>query len=328
VGDIEEKIFTIRPTQKSVRLAEKYGYSPWIIERYLRILPEEEVLELLETNEKPLKKSIRCNDYLIDCNKLRERLEEKGVSLNKISFTKHGYYVESGEDKIGYLHEYMLGYYYIQGPASMIPVEVLNPKPNEDVLDAAAAPGGKSTQILQYTKDQARLLAIDKNRNRIRSLRSHLSRMGFKNYIIIRMNILELPLVYQFDKILLDAPCSGEGIIRKDPSRKKSRTIEDLRYLSSLQIDMVSHLSRLIKEDGVMVYSTCTIGVEENEYVLSKALERNPCLEPVETNAPGSKGLTSYSEVEFDPRLKRCKRILPHKLDTEGFFICKLRRKC
>ncbi len=328
MGGIEEKIFAVKPTDKAVELAHKYGYSPWIVERYLRMLPEEEVYLLLEANEKPLKKSIRCNDYLIKCGELKERLGKKGVILRKIPFTRHGYYVERGSDKIGYLHEYMLGYYYIQGPASMIPVEILDPRPGEDVLDAAAAPGGKSTQILQHTKDKAHLLAIDKNRERIKSLRSHLSRMGFNNHIIIRMDNLKLPTEYQFDKILLDAPCSGEGIIRKDPSRKKSRTIEDLKYLSSLQIRMVSHLSRLIRENGVMVYSTCTIGVEENEYVLTKALEHNPCLEPVDTEAPGSRGLTSYSGVEFDPRLERCRRILPHQLNTEGFFICKLRRKC
>ena len=323
-----EEIFTIRPTQKAVELAHRYGYRPWIVERYLRMLPEEEVYSLLEANERPLEKSIRCNDYLIECRELERRLEEKDVTLKKIPFTRHGYYVESSGDKIGYLHEYMLGYYYIQGPASMIPVEVLDPRPGEDILDAAAAPGGKSTQILQLTKDKARLLAVDKNRKRVKSLRSHLSRMGFNNYIIVRMDALKLPPNYLFDRILLDAPCSGEGIIRKDPSRKKSRTIDDLKYLSSLQIKMLSHISRLVREGGVVVYSTCTIGVEENEYVLTKALERNPCLEPVETKAPGSRGITSYSGVEFDERLERCKRILPHQLNTEGFFICMLERRC
>lgn len=292
------------------------------------MLPYDDVIELLKTNERPLPKAIRCNNFLIDCNALKERLYNKGVELEKIPFTKYGYLVKRGGEKIGYLHEYLLGYYYIQGPASMIPVDVLDPRKGEDILDAAAAPGGKSTQILQYTYDKAYLTAIDKNRNRVKALRSHLSRMGFTNYIIIRMNALHLPSTLLFDKILLDAPCSGEGIIRKDPRRKLSREISDLLYLSRLQISLLNRLTKNLKKDGIIVYATCTIGVEENEYVITKVLGDDPCLEPIETDVPGVNGITEYSNIQFDERVKKCKRIYPHTLDTEGFFICKMRKRC
>ncbi|MCE4606908.1 MAG: RsmB/NOP family class I SAM-dependent RNA methyltransferase [Desulfurococcales archaeon] len=318
----------MKPSNIAEKLAEKYGYRPWIVERYLEMLSYEDVIKLLETNEKPLPKAIRCNSFLIDCNMLKERLYRKGVELEEIPFTKYGYLVKRGGEKIGYLHEYLLGYYYIQGPASMIPVDVLAPREGEDILDAAAAPGGKATQILQYTSDKAYLTAVDKNRDRVKALRSHLSRMGFTSYIIIRINALDMPRILLYDKILLDAPCSGEGIIRKDPRRKKSREILDLIYLSKLQVSLLNHLTMNLKEDGEIVYSTCTIGVEENEYVITKALASNPCLEPVETDAPGENGIAEYSNVKFDERVKKCKRIYPHTLDTEGFFICKIRKKC
>jgi NOL1/NOP2/sun family putative RNA methylase len=327
-GERIERIFRLKPRKEAIVLARKYGYNSWIIERYLQMLPYNEVIELLETNEKPLPKSLRCNNYLISCQELKRRLLEKGVKLEKIPFTKYGYYVREGGEKIGYLHEYLLGYYYIQGPASMIPVEVLDPHPSEDILDAAAAPGGKATQILQYSNDKAFLVAIEKNRDRIKPLRSNLSRMGFINHVIIRTDALNLPSTLIFDKILLDAPCSGEGIIRKDPTRKKSRSIDDLIYLSKLQIKLLSHLKHNLKNNGVIVYSTCTIGVEENEYVITKVLKEDPCLEPVETESPGVSGVTDYAGVKFDDRVQKCKRIFPHNLDTEGFFICKLRKKC
>ncbi|MCE4615428.1 MAG: RsmB/NOP family class I SAM-dependent RNA methyltransferase [Desulfurococcales archaeon] len=323
-----KQIFTLEPSREARRLAEKYGYKPWMIERYLQMLPYNEVIDLLEANEKPLPKAIRCNNFLINCETLKKRLLEKEVELEKIPFTKYGYYAKKGSGKIGYLHEYLLGYYYIQGPASMIPVDVLNPKAGEDILDAAAAPGGKATQILQYTHDKAFLTAIDKNRDRLKALRSHLSRMGFTNYIIIRMDALNVPSTLLYNKILLDAPCSGEGIIRRDPLRKKSRKISDLVYLSELQVSLLNHLKANVRINGTIVYSTCTIGVEENEYVLTKILENDPCLEPVDIKAPGVNGLVEYGGIKFDEGVKRCKRMFPHTLDTEGFFICKLRKKC
>ncbi len=322
-----EDIFNITPSKEAFELAGKYGYKPYMVERYLRMLPYNEVLLLLEYNDRPMPKTLRCNDYLIDCRELVRRLEAKGVKLEKLTYTRHGYKALEGGDKLGYLHEYLLGYYYIQGPASMIPVDALNPMPGELILDAAAAPGGKATQILQYTKDKAILVAVEKKRGRMKSLRSHLNRMGFTNHILWRGDSRNLPSGLAFDKILLDAPCSGEGIIRKDPRRKTSRSMEDLKKLSQLQIEMLLNLSKLLKPNGIMVYATCTIGVEENEYVISKTLRIDPSLEPIEAKAPGTPGLQYYSGTQFDERVSLCRRILPHQLDTEGFFICVLRKK-
>ncbi|MCE4617197.1 MAG: RsmB/NOP family class I SAM-dependent RNA methyltransferase [Desulfurococcales archaeon] len=320
----------ITVSRTAIRLAKRYGYLPYMVQRYIDMLGVDEAEKLLRANEEPYLRAIRCNDYLIDCDKLVERLSEKGIVLEPIPYTRTGFAVKMGSDKIGFLHEYMLGYYYIQDPASMLPVESLDPRPNETILDGAAAPGGKATQIQQYTKDESLLVAVDVSRERMRALRSHLARMGFYNAILIRTDLRRLPDalgVQLFDKILLDAPCSGEGIVRRDPSRKTSRTLDDLLFLSDLQYELSTASYSMLKQGGIFVYSTCSIGVEENEFVIDRLLRRFPDLEPLEQTIPGVAGIDEYRGIKFDPRLKKCRRLYPHIHNTEGFFICKIKKK-
>ncbi len=312
--------------QKVRKLAERYGYLPYMVARYLEILGPQDTVKLLEANEKPLPETIRCNDYAIECSKLVKRLEEKGYKLEKIPYLPHGYNVlETGIGSIGGTHEYLLGYYYVQDPASMSVVYQLNPKPGELVIDMAAAPGGKSTQILQLTRDGAILIAVEKHPRRIKSLRSNLQRLRFSNYIILKgdSTVLRLP---EADRILVDAPSTGEGIIRKDPRRKRSRSISDLIFIHELQVAMLRRAIETVKPGGIIVYSACTLAPEEGELVIDRILEEHPDRVDVEPlNAPTTPGITSYFNQELDPSVATCGRFWPHIHGTEGFFICKLR---
>ncbi len=323
-------LFDVRPSRLAARLAERYGYLAYMIERYLMILGDEaSVVELLEANDEPMPESIRCNSHLIPCGALVELLESKGFKLARIPFTSHGLEVLEAPVSIGATHEYLHGYYYVQDPGSMLPVEALEPRPGEAVLDLAAAPGGKSTQILQVTGDQARLIAVDVSKTRLRALRSHMQRMKFANYIALRADGRRLPASIMADRVLLDAPCSGEGVIRKDPTRKRSRTPEDLAFLSGLQYALLASAVEHVKPGGVVVYSTCSIGVEENEYVVNRLLEarEDVDLEPIDPIIPGEPGVVEYGRVVFDGSLRRCRRLYPHVHGTEGFTICRLRRR-
>jgi len=327
---VREALARVQVSEKAFELAERYGYLPYMVQRYIDMLGFYGARELLEANEKPLRKAIRCNDFLINCSTLEKRLAAKGVILEPITYTRTGYLVREGAGKIGFLHEYLLGYYYIQDPASMLPVETLEPEPGEKILDGAAAPGGKATQIQQYTRDKSLLVAVDISRRRMRSLRSHMARMGFYNTVLIRTDLRRLPEALQkpfFDRVLLDAPCSGEGVIRRDPSRKKSRGLEDLLFLSDLQYELAVTAYKMLRPGGVLVYSTCSIGVEENEYVIDRLLHRFGGLQPMKQQIPGDEGITRYRNISFDDRIKLCKRLYPHKHDTEGFFICKLAKE-
>lgn len=307
-------------------LAEKYGYLPYMIARYLEILGYDGTLTLLEANEQPLPDSIRCNDYAIDCGELVERLKEKGYVLEKIPWLPHGYrVVEEGVGSIGGTHEYLQGYYYVQDPASMSVVYELEPAPGELIIDMAAAPGGKSTQILQLARDRAVLVAVEKHPRRIRSLRSNLQRLRFSNYVILKGDSTRLSLPTA-DRILVDAPSTGEGIIRKDPRRKRSRTISDLAFIHELQTTMLEKAIETVAPGGVIVYSACTLAPEEGEMVIDRVLEQHPDILEVEPlKAPTSPGITEYFGVEFDERVRTCGRFWPHVQGVEGFFICKLR---
>ena len=322
------KTIDMKPGRLARRLAERYGYDGYIVERWLRLLGEEETRELLEANEKPLPETIRCNNLVVDCGELKDRLEDKGFQVSMLPFTPFGMEVSGGEVRIGATHEYLKGFYYIQDPGSMTVVDHLQPLPGETILDAAAAPGGKATQILQYMMDTGLLVAVEISRKRMRALRSHMSRMRLSSYILVRADSRHAPQGIMFDRILLDAPSSGEGIIRKDPARKQSRNPRDLVEIHERQYTMLHSLVDRLKPGGLLVYAACTTAVEEGEAVIDRllALRSDVRVEPPSYPYLGSRGFTSFDGVEFDRQVAGCIRLWPHIHGTEGFFICRIRR--
>ncbi|MEM4426779.1 MAG: RsmB/NOP family class I SAM-dependent RNA methyltransferase [Acidilobaceae archaeon] len=324
--DLDSKVFSPYEFSKEIlELSFRYNYEPSVIYRLVETVGLLEAEEVLKANETPLPETLRCNDYLIDCKALEERLENKGFELKKIPWLPHGYEVERAPISLGATHEYLLGYYYIQDPGSMLAGYALDPKPEEVVVDMCAAPGGKATQILQLTRDRAKLIAVEKSRRRMRSLRSHLQRMGFSSFVLVRMDALALPEVIRADRVLLDAPSSGEGIIRKDPNRKRKGKLEDIKALHELQVRLLEKAYRLLKEGGVLLYAACSTAVEEGEYVIHKVLERHNDLRVEKIEIPVlSRGITSYRGAEFNPELALCGRLWPHVQGYEGFFVCRL----
>ncbi len=310
-----------------IGLAEKYGYRPYMIARYLEMLGKEETLLLLEGNQTPLPKTIRCNDYLIPCNELEDRLERKGFVLTPIpSFSPYGYKVEKAPISVGATHEYLLGYYFVQGAASMSIVHAMDLNQGTLILDMAAAPGGKSTQILQLTRDRSLLVSVEKNKRRIRALRANLQRMGFKNYIIYHADNRQLPFESAFHSILLDAPSTGEGIIRKDPKRKQSKLINDIIFIHSIQVEMLLKAIQYARRGSSIVYAACSLAPEEGEMVIDFVLSKIKNIKIEEININASRAIQSYFGVEFNPEIRKCKRFWPHREGFEGFFVCKVRK--
>jgi len=325
--ELDSIIFSPYVYDKNVlELSRRYGYEPSIVYRYVETLGYQGAVELLEANERPLPETIRCNDYLIDCNVLKSRLEGKGFKLRELPLAPHGFEVLEAPISVGATHEYLQGYYYIQDPGSMMVVYILDPKPGELIVDMAAAPGGKATQILQLTRDKARLVAVDISRRRMKALRSHMQRMGFTSYIAVRMDARLLPETIRADRVLLDAPSSGEGIIRKDPGRKRRGRVEDIKVVHELQLSLLEKAVKLVADGGVIVYAACSTAVEEGEYVVHKILETHSEIHVIEPNGKSrlSQGITYYRGVKLNPEVARCVRLWPHIHGTEGFFICKL----
>jgi NOL1/NOP2/sun family putative RNA methylase len=294
-----------------------------MIERYFQFLGEDQTKQLLEANEKPLTPSIRVNTLKIDKDGLKNRLENKGFKLDSIDWIYNGFKIRNSPLNLGSTHEYLQGFYYIQSVAPMLPALILNPKPNEVVIDMCAAPGGKATHLAQIMNNEGNLILIERNRNRLPALEINLRRMGVSNSIIINEDAVNLSKMnLKADKILLDAPCTGEGLIRQDPSRKKSKTIRDINKLSFIQRKLLKAGLNSLNPGGQLLYSTCSITPEENEFIIDDVLKDNSDFNIVKI--PSKYGVNGIGEVynrTLREDIKYSQRLYPHLHNTIGFFI-------
>ena len=300
-----------------------------MIERYIEFLGFEETIKLLEANEKPLKPSIRVNTLKIGTDELKKRLESKGFTLDPIKWGPIGFTILKATHNLGSLHEYLQGYYYLQNVVSMLPSIILNPKPNEVVIDMCAAPGGKATHLAQIMDNQGTLVLIERNRKRIPALEVNLHRMGIMNSIVINHDAINIErLNIKADKILLDAPCTGEGLIRQDKSRKQSKTLKDIKKMASVQKRLLSAGLNALKPGGNLLYCTCSIAPEENEEVINQILKNNSNFIINEIKDKfGAKGLTDVYGKKLIYDIKKAQRFYPHIHDTIGFFICLISKR-
>jgi NOL1/NOP2/sun family putative RNA methylase len=210
----------------------------------------------------------------------------------------------------------------------MLPALILDPKPSDIVVDMCAAPGSKATHLAQIMGNEGVLYLIDRNRNRIPSLRVNIDRTGVINSIILNFDSRNITnLEFKADKILLDAPCTGEGLIRQDPDRKKSKKLKDIHKMSKIQGDLLKAGLSSLKSGGTLLYSTCSIAPEENEMVIDKILRDKPEFRIVKIPYDfGVNGITEFNGFSFLEDLKNAQRLYPHLHDTIGFFLCLIRK--
>jgi NOL1/NOP2/sun family putative RNA methylase len=300
-----------------------------MIERYFQFLGEDQTIQLLKANEIPLTPSIRANSLKIEAQVLKNRLEDKGFGLHPIDWISYGYEVKKTHLNLGSTHEYLQGYYYLQSIATMLPALILNPKSGETVIDMCAAPGGKATQLAQIMKNEGNLILIERNQRRIPALETNIRRMGVTNSIIINDDAVNLSkLNLMADKILLDAPCTGEGLIKQDPSRKKSKTMKDIEKLSAIQKKLLKTGLNSLNPGGQLLYSTCSIGPEENELVVDEVLKDNSDFTIVKIPINyGVNGMIDVYNRTLREDLKYSQRLYPHIHNTIGFFVCLIQRK-
>ncbi|MFX1524284.1 MAG: RsmB/NOP family class I SAM-dependent RNA methyltransferase [Promethearchaeota archaeon] len=309
-------------------LAQQYGYLPYMIERYFKFLGIDGTVELLKANEKPLIPSIRVNTLKINVSDLKERLEKKGYILEPIEWVSYAFKITKETHNLGSLHEFLQGYYYLQNVASMLPAIILNPNPKDIVIDMCAAPGSKATHLAQIMNNEGTLILIDRNRKRIPALEINLRRMGIVNSIVINMDSVNLSnLKIKAHKILLDAPCTGEGLIRQDANRKKSRKLRDIEKMAVIQKKLLSAGLNALDINGELLYSTCSIAPEENELVVHEVLEEEEHFGISEIlSLFGVNGLTNIYGKSLREDLKYSKRLYPHIHDTIGFYLCLIKR--
>lgn len=299
--------------------------------RYEKILGTESK-EFFNYCSKPLRKCIRVNTLKSTVEHVHERLTKQGWKLEKIPWTTDAFWVVGRvEDKaLGNTDEHFLGYFYVQEASSMIPPLVLQPQKHEVVVDVAAAPGSKTTQMCAMMENTGMIVANDPNISRLKALRFNLEKAGCVNVIVTRMDGAKIGQSnIEFDKILLDAPCSAEGTVRKDHKALQKWSPKLVHDLSNLQKHLLFGVAHRLKVGGTLVYSTCTLAPEENEEVVSSLLDAhaNFALEPVDLHGLKSRsGITTWDGKKYNEQVKHCARIYPQDNDSEGFFITKIRR--
>ncbi|TXT65815.1 MAG: tRNA (cytosine(48)-C(5))-methyltransferase [Promethearchaeota archaeon] len=309
-------------------LATNYGYLPYMIQRYIDFLGIEETINLLEANEKPLNPWIRMNSLKISSHNLVEKLQNKEVVLRQGKWLRYAFEILNEPIPIGSLHEYLQGFYYIQNKLSMLPPHLLNPTADDTVIDMCAAPGGKASHLAQLMENKGILLLIERNKKRIPALELNLNRMGIYNSIIVNMDARNLDsLNTKADKILLDAPCTGEGLIREDPSRKKSKTPQNLQKMAQIQKELLSSGLDILRKNGHLLYSTCSIAPEENELVVNYVLNQRKDAKIIKIEAQyGVPGFIEIFGAFLREDLRYSQRFFPHLHNSIGFYICLIKK--
>ncbi len=273
--------------------------------------------------------SFRINTLKVDRNKMIERLTMKGWKLKQVPFYENGFVLEEKKYAIGNSIEHFLGYIYKQEVASMIPPVVLNPKEGEIILDMAAAPGSKTTQMAQMMNNKGAIVANERYIQRMTSLRSNLQRLGVKNTIVTMMDGKWFKNTsIKFDKILLDAPCSGTGIIMKSPRTAKMWSVKTSEVMSNLQKQLIASAVSSLKEGGTLVYSTCSLEPEEDELVVDYAVKKFGLeIEDIKLNGfKTRKGVEAWNGKELSDGMSKTVRVYPQDNNTSGFFISRLRK--
>ncbi|MEA1993153.1 MAG: NOL1/NOP2/sun family putative RNA methylase [Euryarchaeota archaeon] len=292
-------------------------YKREFLERYRLLF--EDFNAFIRANEKE-NTCIRVNALKITKTKLKRRLERKGVVLKEIP---RGFRIERSPFSISSCPEHLLGHFYIQGQAEMEIAPFLSIE-EDTVIDMCASPGGKTTQMAAMMNNEGIILAYDVQK--IGALKNNIQRLGVENCIVYEMDSIRLKR--KAGHILLDAPCTGSGIIRKDPTRKRSRAMDDIYFCQSNQKKLLKTGINCLKKGGELIYCTCSLEPEENEHVISWALKNfDISLEEITATVNGEKLVDGFQRPlgkKLNPEVKKCKRFLPHIHDTHGIFVAKV----
>jgi len=319
-----------------LKLKDKYPPKELFIKRIEKLLGEKEAKEFFDISYTATPSSIRCNTLKISPSELMGRLEDRGWKINQPFKESPGVMVIESRlwpGELGKTKEHLLGYYYVQEISSMLPMIALKPKPGDLMLDLCASPGSKTTQAAAMMENQGTIIANDNNLGRIRILNSNLEKCGVMNVIVTKKDGVQLckkllkKTNIKFDKILVDAPCSGEGTLRKSPKTFLMWNLKMIQKLSRIQKKLASEALKLLKVEGEMIYSTCTLAPEEDEEVVDYLIKNfDVKIEKIQLPLKTRCGIDGWHGKQFSPEIKNCIRLYPQDNNTDGFFLAKLKK--
>lgn len=308
------------PRDSVKRLAVLYSHPGWLVKRWMDRFGTEAAAALLEANNRPAPLCIRTNTLRVTREELRASLESEGVSAKNTNYSPTGLEIIASPP-LRSLSAYGKGWFMVQDQAAQLVSMMLAPKPGEIVLDACAAPGGKATHLAELMKSRGSLIALDVDPVRLERVRENSERLGITIISPVQGDAARYDRE-KFDKILIDAPCSGLGVLRRHPDgrwTKSERTIEERR---KLQLQILENCARLLKPGGALVYATCTTEPEENEDVIIRFLAGKGQGFMVDDPRP----FLPQAAVQLVDKAGFF-RTFPHELDMDGFFGARLVRK-
>lgn len=303
-------------------MSELHDINPEFFERYSKIDSNDEFIEFMF---RPLRQSFRVNKLKAKPEEVVKNLSQE-FELERIPWCKEGYFVYEEDKRITKTIEHQLGLIFSQEASSMIPAVALEVDPRMLILDMAASPGAKTTQIASYMGNRGCIIANDVKYPRINILISNLQKCGVINTVVTMMDGRSFGRYEnKFDRVLLDAPCSNVGMIRKNFKYLRIWNIREVEALSKLQKQLMRSAYRALKPGGILVYSTCTLDVKENEEVVDSLLSTTDAeIEKIDLPVKARAGITEFEGVKFSGEVKNCLRIHPQDNDTEGFFVAKI----
>ena len=302
------------------RMSVETSHPSWLIERWVKQFGKEEALAMAHENNHPARMTARVNSLKATVDEAMTVLSKEGIEASKGEIVPGSLQTSTGS--LANTAAFAEGLLTIQDESSMLPVLALDVKPDMKVLDMCAAPGGKTTFIAEKMNDQGEIYAHDLHDHKLSLIESNAKRLGIQSIRTKSGDSRELDTTYEpasFDRILVDAPCSGLGVIRRKPEIKYNKTEQDLTSLTEIQGQLLDTAYKLIKDDGIIVYSTCTVEYEENEGMVRKFLKKHSDMTLVPLTA-----LENYNSLAINDDMLQ---ILPQHFGSDGFFVAAFRRK-
>lgn len=321
---LRDKISLARPkpeTTSTSALAQYWSHPDWLVQKWIRYIGRAEIEDLMRANNEEPPLVVRVNVLQGTRDGVLESFHNKGIEATPTSWSPDGITVHS-RHPVDRLPGYSRGFFQVQGESSQLVTYLLGPQPGEHILDACAAPGGKTTHIAETMHDVGQVTAVDISQKGIERIRENANRLGLRSILASCADAREKfprSLSGTYDRILIDAPCSGLGTLRSHPEIKWHRTQRDIRRLARLEQEIIRQAASYLRISGILVYSTCTLTEEENESVVEAFLERH-------------KGFVLEDAAGYLPdQAKSLVRgsyfmALPHRHNADGFFAARMRK--
>ncbi len=314
----EKAAFPTGKGKEAENLALSAAHPYWLVKRWLKQFGYEETKALCAFNNAKAILSVRTNTLKITRDALIEKLQEEGVTAESSNLTSEGIRCLS-HGALDALPSLQQGLFQVQDESSMLVAHILAPKQGDFILDVCSAPGGKATHLAAIIGDQGRIVALDVHEHKIRRLKENCKRLGITSVEPLLLDAREVGTRFysQADRVLVDAPCSGLGVLQRKPDARWKKTPEEIAALIPLQKEILKSAAEAVKPGGVLVYSTCTLEREENEAVIEYFLSKH-------------ENFVLECAGDFLPLQKRAEKMIqlyPQRDGTDGFFIARLLKK-